>query len=138
MFGVCLQTGLHNHIKLSVTFSTTAGNISLCVYCDARGHTGVGVSLSRDEAGTVSVSLGGTTQQLAQPQISVAGQATNASNGQTIKADVFTDGVITELFAGEGEAALSHTADHLEASGVGYMAGVGGELQLWGMQQSVF
>eukprot|EP01043_Picozoa_sp_COSAG02_P092854 COSAG02_NODE_29428_length_569_cov_1.087234_1_plen_42_part_10 len=42
------------------------------------------------------------------------------------------------MFAGEGKVALSHTADRLESSGVGYMVGARGELQLWGMKQSVF
>ncbi len=135
----CVQTGLHNHIKLSVTFGITACNVSLCLYCDDNGHAGLAATLAVDEGGTVSVSLGRTTQQLTQPQNSVAGHlAKSVSNGQTVKAEIFTDGVITELFAGEGEVALSHTADRLEGSGVGYMAGARGELQLWGMKQSVF
>ena len=59
----------------------------------------------------------------------------------TIQAEIFTDGVITELFAGGGEAALSNTVENIAAIGIGYM--VQGtspivELQLWGMQQSVF
>ena len=60
----------------------------------------------------------------------------------TVSADVFTDGLIVELFAGSGQAALSHTVGSVAASGVGYIAYGSSpatvEMELWGMEQSVF
>ena len=140
-----MQTGLHHHMKLNVTFGITPSKFSLCVYCDDHNQAGVGITLALDEQGTVSVSLGGTTQRLTRPQVSAPHAAANGPlhSTPTVAMEVFTDGVITELFAGRGEAALSHTVSDIQASGVGYMMGSGSptasvELQLWGMQQSVF
>ena len=92
------------------------------------------------------VSLGGITQPvnlLANAAAAPVGEGVHDSVGATVtvSADVFTDGLITELFAGSGQVALSHTVGSVVASGVGYIA-YGSparvEIELWGMEQSVF
>jgi len=155
--GVDQQTGLHNHLKLNVTLSAkTSGNFSVCVQCDGAGHSGVVVSVMVDvdgaAAAAVSVRLGGMTQALSLPSTAATATARDddddddddATAGATVTicAEIFTDGLITELFAGAGEVALSHTVGSVAASGVGYTAHGSSpaivELQLWGMEQSVF
>lgn len=143
------QTGLHHHLKLNVTLSAEAsGNFSLCVQCDD-GHPGVAISVLVDAsagASAVAVSLGGMTQPFALLATG-AGPVGDGVDDRglgatvTVSADVFTDGLITELFAGSGQVALSHTVGSVAASGVGYIA-YGSparvDIELWGMQQSVF
>ena len=143
------QTGLHHHLKLNVTLSAEAsGNFSLCVQCDD-DHSGVAISVLVDvTAGALAVvvSLGGITQPvnlLANAAAGPVGEGVHDRVGATVtvSADVFTDGLITELFAGSGQVALSHTVGSVVASGVGYIA-YGSparvEIELWGMEQSVF
>ena len=134
--GIDRETGLHHHMKLNVTVSATvASNFAVCVQCDS-GHAGVVVSFVADGKSSVTVGVGGTSQTL---------KLAAGSDKAVVGADVFTDGLITELFAGEGEVALSHMAKDVVANGIGYKAsGAAGmppvavELELWHMETSVF
>ena len=131
--GIDQETGLHHHMKLNVTMdATVTSEFSVCVQCDG-GHPGVVVSFATDGSSVVTVGVGGTAQTLALPA---------GSESAVVEADLFTDGLITELFAGRGEVALSHTANDVVASGIGYKASgaatVAVELELWHMATSVF
>lgn len=131
--GIDPETGLHHHMKLNVTLSATVkSEFDMCVQCDG-GHPGVVVSFATDGSSAVTVGVGGTSQTLTLP---------TGSDAAVVEAELFTDGLITELFAGQGEVALSHVAQDVHASGIGYKASgaavVAVELELWHMVTSVF
>jgi sucrose-6-phosphate hydrolase SacC (GH32 family) len=134
--GIDQATGLHHHIKLNLTVNAkVASSFSVCVQCDST-HPGVAVSFVSHQ-GTVRgrpalvVSVGGSSQTVELPI---------ESNTVVVGADIFSDGQIVELFALDGQVALSHIA-HVDASGIAYKASGAAarvELELWGMEPSVF
>ena len=131
--GIDAETGLHHHIKLNLTVNAkVTSTFSVCVQCDG-SHPGVVVSFASHGKSSLVASVGGSSQAVKLPA---------GSDTVTVGVDIFTDGCIVELFALDGAVALSHTTgSSVAASGIAYKASGAAaqvELELWGMEPSVF